>query len=110
VISVYEAVREAKAAAGESGPSLIVAQTYRYQGHSKSDANRYRTKEEIAEWRARDPIPRFRTFLAQSGAFSDAELDAIETSAREEIEAAVRFANACPEPDLESLLTDVYAD
>jgi len=110
VLAVYEAVREAKAFARTGGPSLIVAQTYRFQGHSKSDANKYRTKEEIAAWRAKDPIPRFRKYLAENGAFSDAELVALEAQAKEQIEEAVRFATASPEPDLETLLTDVYAE
>jgi pyruvate dehydrogenase E1 component alpha subunit len=110
VLAVHQAVREAKEHARTGGPSLIVAQTYRYQGHSKSDANRYRTKEEIAEWRARDPIPRFRKVLASTGSFTEAELDAIETRARDQIEEAVQFATASPDPDPETLLTDVYAD
>ncbi len=61
IMAVYEAVNQAveRARAGE-GPSLIENVTYRYRGHSKSDANRYRTKEEIEEWKGKDPIPRFR--------------------------------------------------
>ena len=110
VMAVYEAVREAKAHARTDGPSLIVAETYRYQGHSKSDANKYRTKEEIAEWRTKDPIPRFRKLLSDGGAFSDAELDGFEATARDQIEEAVRFATASPEPEVEDLLTDVYAE
>jgi len=110
VLAVYHAVREAKAYAKTNGPSLVVAETYRYQGHSKSDANKYRTKEEIAEWRTKDPIPRFRKYLSETGVFTGAELDAIEAKAKEQIEEAVRFGSESPEPDLDTLLTDVYSD
>lgn len=92
----------------ENGPVLIVAETYRYKGHSKSDANRYRTKEEIAEWQARDPIPRLRAELEGSGV-AGTELDSIEAAAQEDIEKAVAFAEASPYPSVDTILEDVYA-
>jgi pyruvate dehydrogenase E1 component alpha subunit len=109
-VAVYEAVRDARVHARSTGPALVVAETYRYQGHSKSDANKYRTKEEIAQWRQLDPIPRFRRRLLEAGAFGAEELDQVEAAARESIEEAVRYAEASPEPTLDDLLTDVYAD
>jgi pyruvate dehydrogenase E1 component alpha subunit len=110
VFAVYAAVRDAKEYVKKSGPLLLIAETYRYSGHSKSDANRYRTKEEIADWKGRDPIPRMRARLLQSGLFTDEELAGIETQAQTIIDEAVRYAEQCPEPTSDELLTDVYAD
>ena len=83
--------------------------TYRYRGHSKSDANRYRTKEEIEEWKGKDPIPRFRNLLVESGELSEEEADAIEQKAYGSIDAAVDFADNSPEPDLTTIEEGVYA-
>ncbi len=110
VLAVYEAVSRAvaRARAGK-GPSLIENVTYRYRGHSKSDANRYRTKEEIEEWRQKDPIARFRRYLAANGELSEQEAAAIEREAYAAIDAAVAFAESSPEPDLTSIEEGVYA-
>jgi acetoin:2,6-dichlorophenolindophenol oxidoreductase subunit alpha len=110
VFAVYEAVLTAKDHVKKNGPYLIVAETYRQLGHSKSDANRYRTKEEIAEWKKKDPIPRMRRHLTEHEGFSAAELDALEEQAAKDIEKAVEFAQNSPDPDLSDLLTDVYAE
>lgn len=110
VFAVYEAVRTAKEHAKKSGPYLIVAETYRYLGHSKSDANRYRAKEEINAWKEKDPIPRMRTALLENAICTAEELDEVESRAREAIEEAVEYANAGPDPDPADLLTDVYAE
>jgi pyruvate dehydrogenase E1 component alpha subunit len=110
VFSVYDAVKDAKAYVKTKGPMLIVAQTYRYLGHSKSDANKYRTKEEILQWREKDPIPRFRQYLLDSADYSEDELVKLEEKGHEDIEAAVRYAQESPEPTLEDMLTDVYSD
>jgi acetoin:2,6-dichlorophenolindophenol oxidoreductase subunit alpha len=110
VFAVYEAVREARQHVVKDGPVLIVSETYRYSGHSKSDANRYRTKEEIAEWKERDPIPRMRARLLEYGMFTEAQLGELENQGTQSIEDAVRYAEACPEPPIDELTTDVYAD
>lgn len=110
VLAVYEAVREAKEYVKTNGPLLLVAQTYRFLGHSRSDANVYRTEEEIAAWRRRDPIPRFRERLNEEGSFSEDRIADIEEEVRREVDAAFRYARACEEPGLEDLLRDVYAD
>jgi acetoin:2,6-dichlorophenolindophenol oxidoreductase subunit alpha len=107
---VYRAVAEAREHALTVGPSLIVAETYRYKGHSKSDANAYRTKEEIEQWKERDPIPRFRARLEREGVFTAGELDRIETESADDIEKAVEYAGASPDPSLDTLFEDVYAD
>jgi pyruvate dehydrogenase E1 component alpha subunit len=110
LLAVVEAADAAvsRARAGE-GPSLLECKTYRLRGHSKSDRNLYRTKEEIEEWRARDPIPRLRDALVEAGRLDAAEAAAIEASAAAEIEAAVEFARTSPDPDPAQLERDVYA-
>ncbi len=109
VVLVYKEAREALQHVRKTGPSLLVCETYRYLGHSKSDANRYRSKEEINEWKKKDPIPRLRKDMIDSGMFGEDELDAIEKKAQEDLEAAVEFATNSPEPPVESLTDDVYA-
>ena len=106
--AVHDMTLKARNHVRENGPVLIVAETYRHKGHSKSDANRYRTKEEMELWRSRDPIPRFRTALSEQG-FSDDELGSIQTQAEADIEAAVVFAEQSPYPSVDTILEDVYA-
>lgn len=107
---VHEAAAEAveRARNGE-GPTLIEAVTYRYLGHSKSDANLYRTREEIKEWREHDPIQRFAARLEEENVLEDDEWREVEEEARERIEEAFEKAGDEPEPELESALEDVYA-
>ena len=107
---VHEAASEAigRARSGE-GPTLIEAVTYRYLGHSKSDANLYRTREEIEKWRKRDPIQRFAARLEEEEVLEKDAWQALELRARERIEEAFEKASQEPEPELESALEDVYA-
>lgn len=109
VFEVYDEVSEALTYVRSNGPMLLVSETYRYLGHSKSDANRYRTKEEIEEWKKRDPIAILHAAIVERGLADEKVLDGVEKSARGEIEAAVEFADASPEPDLDDILNDVYA-
>jgi pyruvate dehydrogenase E1 component alpha subunit len=110
VLEVYRAMRDAgeRARCG-AGPVLVEAETYRYFGHSKSDRNLYRTKDEIEQWKHKDPITRFRSELQQAGLLEPAEVEAIEGAALETIERAVAFAEASPEPDPATLTEFVYA-
>jgi acetoin:2,6-dichlorophenolindophenol oxidoreductase subunit alpha len=110
LFAVYEAVREAvdRARAG-SGPSLVENFTYRWRGHSKSDRQLYRTREEVKEWQARDPIPRVRERLMAAGLFSQEDLDQVEQEAHQKIEDSVAFAEAAPDPNPDQLLDGVYA-
>jgi TPP-dependent pyruvate/acetoin dehydrogenase alpha subunit len=108
-ISIYLATLEAKEYVKANGPMLLVLNTYRVMGHSKSDANVYRTKEEIEQWKKRDPIPRMRAQLLAEGIFTAGELDAIEAQSKKDVEAAVRYAEASPNPKIENVLDDVYA-
>ena len=110
LMAVHEAVQTAvdNARAG-GGPSLVVNNTYRWRGHSKSDRNRYRTQDEIEEWQQRDPIRRYRQVALEKGLLSEAEMDALEKEAYEAIEAARIFAEESPEPAVETIEDGVYA-
>lgn len=110
VLAVHAAVKRAvdRARAGE-GPSLVENVTYRWRGHSKSDANRYRTREEIEVWKEKCPIKRFRHDLILAGELTENEAQRIEQKVGAAIEAAVAFAEASPEPPLESIEDGVYA-
>jgi pyruvate dehydrogenase E1 component alpha subunit len=89
-------------------PLLIEAVTYRFRGHSMADPEQYRTKEEVAQWRTRDPIPAFGGLLKAEGVIDDDEEARIDAEAVERVDAAVAFAEASPFPAPESLYDDVY--
>ena len=109
-MAVFGAVSQAVARAREGdGPSLVENVTYRWRGHSKSDANRYRTREEIETWKQKCPILRFRGHLIQDGALTEAAADQIEKEAYAAIDAAVAFAESGPEPDVSTIEEGVYA-
>ena len=110
VLAVYQAVSQAveQARAG-AGPALIENVTYRWRGHSKSDANRYRTREEIESWKQKCPIKRFRARLVKEEVLTEEEAVQIEQEAYAAIDAAVAFAEASPEPALETIEEGVYA-
>ena len=110
VLAVYATVSEARKYALENGPALIVEHTYRTSGHSKSDGNQYRTKEEIQYWKDRNPILRFRQQLVEAGTFTDEEIDELDKQAEKIINDTVEYAKAQPQPELSDLETDVYAD
>jgi pyruvate dehydrogenase E1 component alpha subunit len=92
------------------GPSLIECSTYRIRGHSKSDRNRYRTKEEIESWKQRDPIVAFENELESLGLMSKPEIEAVRAEVEEEIKQGVAYAEASPLPRTEDLLRDVYTN
>ncbi len=110
VFAVYDAVYSAaqRARAGE-GPTLIESLTYRYKGHSKSDQNRYRTRDEIREWQKRDPIQRFLGVLLERSIVNEQEIKQSEQEAYQAIEDAYQFALNSPNPDPATLLEGVYA-
>ena len=109
IFQVYEAALQAREYVRTQGPLLLVTNTYRIMGHSKSDANVYRTREEVEEWRKRCPLKRMKERLLAEGLFSAAELQDIETRAERTIREALEFAEASPEPALETATEDVYA-
>ncbi len=108
VLEVYEAVKEARKYVVENGPMFIVENTYRISGHSKSDGNLYRTKDEIESWKQKCPIKLFREVLEKKG-ISVSELDAVEKSVEKRIEDAVEFAKNSPDPSMELLMDTVLA-
>lgn len=106
LLDVYAVIKQAaeRARAGE-GPTLVESLTYRWRGHSKSDKQAYRTRDEVKEWQQRDPINRFAAILG----LSEAELNAVRETVQKQIEAAVTFAEASPEPAVEDIGEGVYA-
>ena len=110
IIAVYEATKRAVRHAREQGPILLVANTYRIMGHSKSDANKYRSREVIEEWKRKCPILRFRRYLLEEKVFTEEELEAIDRRAEQDIADALKFAEESPEPSLANVMDDVYAD
>ena len=91
------------------GPSLIEALTYRHGGHSRADPGTYRPDEEVAHWKARDPIPMYRERLASEGV-SDEQLSDIQRSVEADMRWAIEEAKGGPEPALSSISTQVWAD
>jgi pyruvate dehydrogenase E1 component alpha subunit len=89
-------------------PVLVEAVTYRFRGHSMADPEQYRTKEEVAEWRGRDPIPAFAERLIAEGVIDEAERERMDAEALARVDAAVEFADASPFPAPESLFDDIY--
>jgi pyruvate dehydrogenase E1 component alpha subunit len=110
VLAVYAAVsRGVDRARQGKGPSLIENVTYRWRGHSKSDVNRYRTKEEIRSWQEKCPIKRFGNRLIEEGVLTEEEVDRMKEEAYAAIDTAVEFSEASPDPDLETIEEGVYA-
>ena len=108
--AVYAAASDALTRARSGGgPSLVEAETYRHGGHSRADPGKYRPDEEVEAWLARDPIPRYRARLLESGV-DEAVLVAIEEAALAAVDAAARDADASPPPDLSLVEADVWAD
>jgi len=110
VLAVYQATQKAveRARKGE-GPTLIECKTYRHKGHSRVDPAKYRPKEEVEEWLAKDPIKHFKEKLLQTNTLTESEIQQIEKQVLAEIEEAVKFAMESPYPDSEEALEDVYA-
>jgi pyruvate dehydrogenase E1 component alpha subunit len=112
VLKVREAADEALAhARAGKGPVLLEMVTYRYRGHSMSDPAKYRSKEEVEEWRAKhDPIETLRALILKEGTLSEDALKAIERDIKEIVTHAVDFAQSSPEPDPSELWTDVLIE
>ena len=89
-------------------PTLVEALTYRFRGHSAADPEVYRTKEEVAQWRERDPIVSYAKLLEEAGMLTDEEFEELDRTAIEIVDEAVELADASPEPALESLYDNVY--
>jgi pyruvate dehydrogenase E1 component alpha subunit len=108
--AVYEvATRVLERARSGDGPSLIEAITYRHGGHSRADPGKYRPDDEVAAWKARDPIPAMRARLLDDGVAAS-ELDAIDEAVKALVAAGEAEAKAAPEPAAEVLETQLWAD
>ena len=111
VVAVYEATRAAvERARSGGGPTLLECQTYRTVGHSRGDASTYRAKEEVEQWKQKDPIKRLKDYLITNQIVAEADLTAIEVEVDQEIESAVVFAQESPPPRPEDALLYVYGE
>ena len=110
VLAVREAAQLAveKIRAGK-GPVFIEAKTYRFQGHSMADGQKYRSQEEIKEWQAHDPVAAFPNSLIKQGIASKNEIDAVKKRVDTVVADAVKFAEESPQPDSSDLFDDIYA-
>ncbi len=109
ILDTHRVLSEALARVREERrPLLVEAVTYRFRGHSMADPEDYRTKEEVAEWRERDPIPAFSDLLEREGALTIEQREQIEREAMQQVDEAVEFAESSPFPDPDMLYEDVY--
>jgi pyruvate dehydrogenase E1 component alpha subunit len=109
VLAVRDALAEhLRLAREQRQPTLVEALTYRFRGHSAADPEVYRTKEEVAQWRERDPILAYAKVLQDAGLLTEEELEEHDRRAIEIVDEAVEFADSSPEPALESLYDNVY--
>lgn len=111
VLEVYEGFKKAvEHVRSGQGPVLIESVTYRWLGHSSSDPGKYRTREEVEEWKKKDPIEHLKNYLLEHALATSEELEAIQEEVKAAVEASVIFAEESPLPPLESAFEDVYAD
>lgn len=108
---VHEAVKRAadRARAGE-GPTFLEFKTYRYRGHSMSDPQKYRTKEEVEQWKMRDPLEMVRHRILTNGIATEAELEEIDAKVKVVVDESVKFAEESPFPQPEEAFDDIYVD
>jgi pyruvate dehydrogenase E1 component alpha subunit len=109
VIDVHEAmVDAAEHCRSGKGPIFLEMKTYRYKGHSMSDPQKYRTREELAQYQEQDPIANLGYYAMERNLLTQAEIDAYEEKVKAEVEDSVKFAEESPFPDPSELYTDVY--
>jgi pyruvate dehydrogenase E1 component alpha subunit len=110
-VAVHNAMDEAvqRARAGE-GPTFLEMRTYRYKGHSMSDPQKYRTKEELESYKAKDPIDAVRATILEKKYADEAWFDQMDEKIKAEVDESVRFAEESPWPDASELYTDVYVE
>jgi pyruvate dehydrogenase E1 component alpha subunit len=107
--AVHEAIEEAAARARRGdGPTLLDIRTYRYKGHSMSDPQKYRTKEEVAEWMEQDPIEHCLRVIKENKWLSEKQIEEIDVWVKKEVEESVEFAENSPYPEAHELYEDVY--
>ncbi len=111
LLAVYRVAREAvrRARSGE-GPTLIECKTYRWYGHSEIDPAKYRPKEEVEEWKKRDPLARFEKYLRDEKILTDEKKAKIEAAVKKEIDEAIEFVEKSPYPDAKETFEHIYAE
>ena len=110
VLAVYQTTQGAlRRARGGDGPTLIECKTYRWHGHSEHDKAFYRTEEELAMWKSRDPIPTFTTYLQGLRVLDETKTADIEQRVKKTIDEALELATNAPDPVPEEATTDLYA-
>lgn len=110
VFSVYEAMKHHVGLARKNKPSLIEIRTYRYRGHSMSDPQKYRTKEELDAKKDEDPILRLKAYLLEHKMATNAALDKIDDAVKQQVMESVEFAENSPAPALETIYEDIYGE
>ncbi len=110
VFSVYEAMQHHVGMARKGQPSLMEIRTYRYRGHSMSDPQKYRTKEELDAKKDEDPILRLKAYILENKMASNAQLDKVDDEVKQEVMESVEFAENSPFPDLETIYEDIYGE
>jgi pyruvate dehydrogenase E1 component alpha subunit len=110
VLAVHQAASEAvtRARRGE-GPTLLVTEAYRFEGHYSGEPEVYRSRAEVEQWRTKDPIPRFARWLTENGEATPAEVAQLDAEVKQEIADAVEFARNSPAPDPATALDYIYA-
>lgn len=109
VEAVHEAVsRAAERARTGQGPTFLEFKTYRYRGHSMSDPQKYRTKEEVEEYKKRDPIEMVKDTILKNGIATEEDLAAIDAKIKQQVEESVKFAEESPWPNASEIFTDIY--
>jgi pyruvate dehydrogenase E1 component alpha subunit len=110
VVAVREGVAEGiRQAREEQRPTLLEAFTYRYKGHSAADPEVYREREEVEEWQEKDPIEQFAKRCREADVLGEREVEQARAAAEETVKAAVEFAEASPEPPLDTMYESLYA-
>lgn len=109
VEAVYEAMmKAARRARNGSGPTLLELETYRFAGHSRSDPGHYRSAEEVAAWKQKDPIARYEARLLAEGTLKPESISEIKATIESELEEAINLAEQSPSPQPEDCLKDVF--
>lgn len=109
--AVHEAIeRAARRARDGEGPTLLEIKTYRYKGHSMSDPAKYRTKEELEEYKEKDPIEYVLRVIKENGYASDEEIETINDRVKSIVEDSVEFAENSPWPDVSEVYKDIYVE
>ena len=107
--AVHDAMlRAVNRAREKGGPTLLEIKTYRYKGHSMSDPQKYRTKDEVEEYKQRDPIDHVLNVLKTEYKIADADIEAINSRVKDQIDECVKFSEESPWPSDDELLKDVY--